>query len=122
MEENDDDAVGLPPAHVLVLPRVVNLHDAPRQARQAVPRLLGVRRARLLADARGALRRRDRVATVEEIRKVLSTNAAYATEQNDLVVTFKRELLATMQPAPESTSANGATYRDLLVHDTRKVS
>ncbi len=75
--------------------------------------MLGVRRARVLAIVSP---------TVEEIRKVLSTNAAYATEQNDLVVTFKRELLATMQPAPESTSTNGATYRDLLLNDTRKVS
>jgi hypothetical protein len=59
--------------------------------------------------------------TVEQIRAALSTNPAFAMQQQEIFMTFKRELLAAIQPPPESAVTNGATYRDLLANDKRKV-
>ena len=59
--------------------------------------------------------------TVEQIRQILSTNPTFAAQQQGVFETFRRELLAAMQPPPESAASNGATYRDLLANDKRKV-
>ncbi len=57
---------------------------------------------------------------VEQIRELLSTNPAYAAQQQEVYATFKRELLAAMAP-PESAVVKGATYLDLLANDKKKV-